>query len=114
MNSATDAVNPCNALRPAIGPIYQFLLAGRQPLNDLTQALQRRSAAQLGDPCAVRAGDDIWTKRSGSQPFAQPAGQRRRDIQNPSVSWSPSAWSSTGAGTNADRPRQSRQQPSYP
>jgi hypothetical protein len=28
-------------------------------------------------------------KRSGPQPFAQPAAERRRDIQNPSVSWSP-------------------------
>ena len=37
----------------------QFLLVGRQPLDDLAQALQRRSAAQLGDHCAVGAGDDV-------------------------------------------------------
>ena len=37
----------------------QFLLVGRQHLDGLTQALQRRSAAQLGDQCAVRAGDDV-------------------------------------------------------
>src|ERR1700677_532539 len=38
----------------------QFLLVVLQPLDDLTQALQRRSAAQLGDLRAVRAGDDVW------------------------------------------------------
>ena len=37
----------------------QVLLAGRQRLDDLTQALQRRSAAHLGDHCADRAGDDV-------------------------------------------------------
>lgn len=33
---------------------------GRQPLDDLTQSLQRRTAAELGDQYAVRAGDDVW------------------------------------------------------
>ena len=65
-------------------------------------------------PAALRHDRETVHAGQAQQPFAQPAAERRRDIQNPSVSWSPRASSSTGAGTNADRPRQSRQQPSYP
>ncbi|CFS21106.1 Uncharacterised protein [Mycobacterium tuberculosis] len=37
----------------------QFLLVGRHPQDDLPQAVQRRSAAQLGDHGTVRAGDNV-------------------------------------------------------
>jgi hypothetical protein len=54
---------------------HQVLLVGLQLLDGLTQALQRLSAAQLGDQCAVRAGDDVRVAD-------RPAALRQRPVRD--------------------------------